>query len=63
MPVAAVLHDDDDEDLLAGWVSQPKAVMRSRRRVEPRPGLLRFAFYGPDRWRAARLRLGTSTCL
>jgi hypothetical protein len=43
--VTAVLHRRDG-DLLAGWVSQPKTVVRSRRRVELGPGGLRFAFYG-----------------
>jgi site-specific DNA recombinase len=42
--MTAVLRDD--EDLLTGWVSQPKAVVRSRRRIEPGPGPLRSAFYG-----------------
>jgi DNA invertase Pin-like site-specific DNA recombinase len=42
--VTGVPHDD--EDPLAGWACQPKAVRRSRRGVEPDPGRLRFAFYG-----------------
>jgi hypothetical protein len=44
VPVTGVLHDDGDP--LAGWASQPRAVKRSRRGVEPDRGRLRFAFYG-----------------
>ena len=44
VPVTGVLHDD--KDLLAGWASRPQKVTRSRRKIEPDPGSLRFAFYG-----------------
>jgi site-specific DNA recombinase len=45
VPVTAALHEDED-DLLVGWIQQPKVVQRSRRRCEPPPGPLRFASYG-----------------
>ena len=44
-PMTALLPPGQT-DLLTDWLKQPRVGSRARRRVEPVPGGLRFAFYG-----------------